>query len=236
MTGASYEPYEPSEPGARRSEPTVSLPDADRVGRLTPGPRRVPPALRLATTTLGPIGLFVLFMTALSPMAVWILLPWTIPVAAAVGLAIVGLRCAALYRARVPVLRWGEVATVTAAQESIGSSSYTNVPMRRARGWHTWWESYTGQGRRTELTFTVAGRAGRLVVGGAPYEGGVVLADPRDPSKALCVSQLWFSVEPDDAGQLPHGLPALAWLGVLLTLGSLAALLGLLVAGVVLLA
>lgn len=205
-----------------RVEKDVFLPDPDKVERLAPGPRPVPLGARLATTTLGPVELFVLLMLGVCPLALWILVPGSLLVAATAGAVLVGLRATRLCRRRVPVLRWGEVATVTAAHESLGSSSYTNVPMRRARGWDARWEGYTGQGRSTELSYTVAGRPGTLRVGGAPYEGGVVLADPRDPASALCVSQLWFSVKPGSDGQLPRGLSFVAWLGVLLTLGSLA--------------
>lgn len=205
-------------------EKDVFLPDPDKVERIAPGPRPVPLEMRLATTTLGPVELFVLVMTSVCPLALWILVPGAALVASVVGTVVLGTRCARLWRSRVPLLRCGEVATVTSVHETIGSSSYTNVPLRRARGWDARWQSYTGQGRRTDIAYTIDGVPGRLQVRGAPYDGGVVLADPRRPGSSLCVSQLWFSVKPGRDGQLPRGLPFTAWLGVVLTLGAVAAM------------
>lgn len=200
------------------------MPDPDKVERIEPGPRTVPLALRLAAVCLGPVELFVLLMLAVAPMALWILVPGALLLGAVVGTLVVGLRCSRLYRRRVPLLTWGEVATVTSVQESVGSSSYTNVPMRRARGWDARWQSYTGSGRSTEIGYTVAGRVGSITVGGAPYDGGVVLADPRSPSRALCVSELWTSVKPGPDGRLPTGLQVGAAIGVVVTVGLFAAM------------
>lgn len=198
------------------------LPDPDKVERIAPGPRPVPLGARLAAVCLGPVELFVLLVLTVAPMALWILVPGALLLGSILGTVLVGLRCSRLYRRRVPLLTWGEVATVTSVQESIGSSSYSNVPMRRARGWDARWQSYTGSGRSTEIGYTVAGRAGSITLRGAPYDGGVVLADPRSPGRALCVSELWTSVKPGPDGRLPRGIQAGAAIGAVVTLGLLA--------------
>ncbi len=225
----AYEPY------VAPAEAPERLPDADLVGRLAPAPRPVSPALRLATTTLGPVETFLVLVLMVSPMALWILVDGALLVGAVVALAIVGARCARRYHRRVPLLRDGEVATVTSVQQAPTATSYSSVPMRRARGWRTRWTSYTGQGVRTDLAFTVAGRPGSLRLSGPPYDGGVVLADPSHPERALCVSELSCDVEPGPDGQLPRGLSPSAWLVVGLTIGVLLALVGVAGLGVVLL-
>ena len=179
---------------------------------------------------LSPVGLFLLVIVAVSPLALWILVPGALVAGLVVGSLALGARIVTRYLLWVPVLREGEVAQVTAVVPSTASTSFTNVPLRRARGWDARWEAYTGPGYRTEVSYTVAGSPGMLVLFGPPYDGGVVLADPRRPARALCVSQLPFSVHPDQHGQVRGGLPVFGWVSMVGTLGSEAAMLALLVA------
>ncbi len=207
----------------------ASLPGPETVDRLVAAPRRVPLTMRVGATAAGPTELFVLYMLAICPIALWVIYPWTLLVGLAAGVAVVGSRCYARYQRLVPMLRDGEVATVVGATETMGSSSYTNWPVRVARGWASRWTSYTGQSRRTTIRYRIDGVEREHVVTGAPYDGGVVLAAPRRPDDAICVSQLPFSAHPGPDGQLQGGLTVFGWVGVLLTLGGLAAMVALFV-------
>ena len=44
-----------------------------------------------------------------------------------------------------------------------------------------------------------------------------MLADPRAPDRALCVSQLGFNATPRADGQYPGTISAWSWIGILLT-------------------
>lgn len=208
-----------------RGQPVAaSLPGPETVDRLVPAPRGVPLSMRVGATAAGPTELFVLYLLAISPIALWLLVPWALLVAVCLGITVVGLRCVQRYQRLVPLLRDGEVATVVAATETMGASSYTNWPVRVARGWTSRWTSYSGQSRRTTLRYRIDGVERELTVTGAPYDGGVVLAAPRRPDDAVCVSQLPFSARPGPDGQLQGGLTVMGWVSVLLTLGGLAAM------------
>lgn len=220
----SYEPYVPSARGESPSEV-----------RLEPGPRHVPLPLLLGVGALGPIGVFVLLMVAISPMALWILFPWTIPLAAGLGALAIGARCWLRCRSRGHVLRWGEVARVTGVERSGSATTYTNVPMRRGRGWDVRWRSYTGPGAVSTVSFAVGAAEGVLRLRGAPYDGAIVLADPRNPRRALCLSQVAVGVRPDEAGRLPRSLTLGEWAVTALTWLSLLALVVVAVGGLALL-
>ncbi len=194
-----------------------SLPSPETVDRLEEPPRRVPFGYRLAAVNMGVVEAFVLFMLAVCPLAVWLLVPASVPVALCVGaVAVLAVRVLK-YRRVVPVLKHGEVATVDVGEVSGTATTMTNMPLRGARGWDSRIRMYTGPSYSTELRFTVGGREGTHTVRGRPYEGGVVLADPRAPSRALCITELPFAVRPDVDGRWLGRLPAGTWIAALLT-------------------
>ena len=194
-----------------------SLPSPGSVERLEEPPRRVPLGYRLAAANLGLVEAFVLFMLAVSPLALWILVPGSATVALCVGAVLVLAVRVRRYRRVVPVLRHGEVATVEVGEVSGTATTMTNLPLRGARGWDSRIRMYSGPGYATELRFTVGGRDGTHTVRGRPYEGGVVLADPRSPSRALCVSELPYAVRPDRDGRWLGSLPVGTWGAAVLT-------------------
>lgn len=204
-----------------------SLPSPGTVDRLEEPPRSVPLGYRLAAVNLGIVEAFLLFMLAVSPLAVWLLVPSTIPVALVVATAAVLAVRVRRYRRIVPVLRHGEVAVVEVGEVTSTSTTMTNMPLRGARGWDSRIRMYSGSSFRTELRYTVGGRQGTHTVRGRPYEGGVVLADPRSPDRALCITELPFAARPDVDGRWLGRLPAGVWIGVLCTW----AVIGLLVGG-----
>lgn len=202
--------------------------DADL--RLAEPPRPVPLAYQVTCVSLGPLGLFLFFMLAVSPMALWILVPVAGVLALVFGITLLSAWCFFHYRRIIPLLRVGEVATVTDVQERVTSTSFTNWPIRRGSGWSTRLQPYTGSGHRATLRFTVGGREGTVEVYGAPYEGAVVLADPASPSRAICVSQIPFSVRPGADGHFEARPSVWSWISAILTLGALAAMIAALVA------
>jgi hypothetical protein len=194
-----------------------SLPSPSSVDRLEEPPRRVPLGYRLAAMNMGVVEGFVLFMFGVSPLAVWLLVPYSATIALCVfAVAAVAMRVRR-YRRFVPVLRRGEVATVEVGEVEATSTSMTTMPLRGARGWDSRIRTYSGPSYRSELRFTVGGREGTHVLKGRPYEGGVVIADPRAPGRALCVSELPFPARPDVDGRWLARLPVGVWIAVLLT-------------------
>ncbi|WP_205473361.1 hypothetical protein [Nocardioides sp. SYSU D00038] len=193
---------------------------------LAAPPRRVPAVMHLGLFAWRGWELFTVVMVVVAPLALWIFLPAGLPVMLGLVLAVVvGYRWR-LHRQRMRVLRWGKVATVTDVTTSPTSTSYTNVPMRQARGWRTTSRAYTGQGVRSEVAFEVEEAPGRLVLKGLPYAGGVVLADPRRTADALCISSVPFSVAPGPDGELAVHVSLWQGIGAGLTLGLYAALAG----------
>ncbi len=185
---------------------------------LAEPPRPVPLAYRLAALGLGAWEAFALLLFGLAPMALWILQAHIRTAAFVVAaLLVVGTRVRRYVR-RVGVLRWGKVATVTTAESHISSTSYTNVPLRQARGWDVTTQLHTGSSVTTRISYMVDGQAGSIRVRGLPYVDGVVLADSRKPSRAMVVSQFPHSVRPGLDGQLVGRLAPGRWAWLLLTL------------------
>lgn len=199
---------------------------------LAEPPRHVPLGYRLATFDLSGYELFALLMGLVGPIALWAFQPITIP--AGLILAVLAILTFRLrrYRQRIGVLRWGKVATVTANQTLsegtyYGGVTYQNMRKRHASGWDATTSWYSGPGYRNKVDFTVDGRPGTLTFQGLLYSDGVVLADPREPSRALCVSQFPYPVRPGPDGELTGELPGRMWAGILVTLvveGGLVAL------------
>ncbi len=174
--------------------------------------------------------LFTILMVLVSPIAVWILVPWTVPVLFVVLVVVVVALRARRYVRRVGVLRWGKVARVTNADEIsrgtyFSGTTYQNIRLRQATGWDTTTRWYSGPGSKSTINYSVDDSDGTLTLRGLPYANGVILADPRKPNRAYCVSSFPFSVKPDANGEyVDHGLSPWAWLGIGLTVTVYAAL------------
>jgi hypothetical protein len=119
---------------------------------------------------------------------------------------------------RNALLRWGEVAEVTGSHLLARGTYYTgttvqNTRLSQANGWHVTRRTYSGPISRTRIDYRINGTPASMVLRGLAYTNGVVLADPRKPSRALCVSSFPYDVEPDANGNWPGRVTAglLAW-------------------------
>jgi hypothetical protein len=195
-----------------------SAPPVD--GRLAPAPRKIPAAFWLAE--LLPFRwwyVFALFMVAVTPIALWIQLPIAFPIAAVLTVAVIYAFQFRFARDRIALLKWGQVATVTGTQILSRATYYSgttwrNVPLPLARGWRVERPMYSGPSTKTLIRYTVNGSAGELVVGGRQYIDGVVLADPRKPARALCVTSFRYDLDRDEAGNWIGRIRPLLKLGV----------------------
>jgi hypothetical protein len=191
--------------------------------RLADPPRRVPFAFRLATFSWSWWETFALLMAVVAPIAVWAFLPQLVPAGLIAAVLVIGYLRLRKYVIRVGVLKWGKVATVTNAEElSRGTyysgTTYQNMRVRQAHGWDVVTSWYSGPASKTQLKYTLDGTNASLTLRGLPYAGGVVLADSRKPTRAVCVSQFPYSVKPDVDGQLVARLTPWLWGGTIATL------------------
>ena len=69
------------------------------------------------------------------------------------------------------------------------------------------WKWYSGPAYKTKVEYQVGSGHGSLIIRGLEYEDGVILADPRRPERALCVSSFPYGIEPDDSGNWVGTLP-----------------------------
>jgi hypothetical protein len=204
-------------------------------GRLAAAPRRVPAVFLLAE--LLPFRwwyIWGLFMIAVAPIALWGAFPlaFTITALAAV-VAIYGYQ---LYGAtqRLALLKWGEVATVNGGDTlSRGTyysgTTYYNAYLPVASGWTVERPRYSGPSTKTKVSYQLGDYSGEIIVRGREYTDGVVLADPRKPSRARCVTAFAYNLDRDESGNwIGHLRPRLvvgmvAWLVVLVGWLALAA-------------
>lgn len=208
--------------GALFGHPTPPGPP-EVVAPLAEPPRHVPFSYRLATFDLSGYELFILLMGFVAPIALWAFVPVVVPaglILAVLGIAIFRIR---RYNQRIPVLKWGKVATVTNNETlSEGTyysgTTYQNMRKRTASGWNVTTSWYSGPGYTNKVDYLVDGINGSLKFRGLLYTDGVILADPRKQDRALCVSQLPYSVKPGPDGQFPGELSAWKWGGIITTL------------------
>ena len=174
--------------------------------RLSDAPRRIPLAFVLAD--LLPFRwwyVFALFMVAVPPIALWITNPRLLgPAAVVTVLAIYAVQSRAA-RKRHALLKWGRVAQVTGADvisqgTYYSGTTYSNVWLPQAHGWTVSRDLSSGGSTKTKVGYVLDGHAGDLVLGGRPYVDGVVLADPRHPERALCVSSFPYDLDRDENG------------------------------------
>jgi hypothetical protein len=189
----------------------AGFPAAPVDSRLAPAPRRIPVAFWLAELLpfrwwvhvwiLAMVG----FVVGLGLITVWVHIP--------VGFSVVAvLTLVAIYAfnflgtlKRFALLKWGQVATVTGTQilsraTYYSGTTWSNVPLPVARGWKVERPMYSGPGTKTRIRYTINGSPGELVVSGREYYDGVVLADPRNPARALCVTSFPYDLDRDESG------------------------------------
>ncbi|WP_155992886.1 hypothetical protein [Nocardioides sp. URHA0020] len=193
------------------------------VAPLAPPPRSVPIAFRLAVFSWSWWEQFGLVIGFTGPIALWGFFPWTIPLGLIAALVTIVVLRGRRSWVRLRLLKWGQVASVTGAQElSQGTYysgvTYSNMIVPQARGWDVTRDFYSGPATTTQISYSLAGVPGTLRLRGLPYDDGVVLADSRKPSVALCVSSFPYAVKPDAGGELVGRLRARAWLGIVLTM------------------
>jgi hypothetical protein len=200
--------------------PGAARPDA----RLAPAPRAVPWAFKFLVFPFSFWTLFALFMVTVAPIALWIFVPLAAAVVAALTFVIVAAMTLRRTHLRNSLLKWGEVATVTNADlRSRGTyysgTTYSNVRLAQAHGWTVERRWYSGPGSKTHVEYQVGSGIGELTLRGLPYDDGVILADPRNPARALCVSAYPYDLGRDESGNWVGRVPQRVLVGsVIMTL------------------
>ena len=173
---------------------------------LAAPPRRIPAGFLLAEAL--PFRwwyVWTLFMVAVVPIAVWFGYPRAFAVAAVLALiAIYGVQLRSAAK-RVALLRWGVVATVVDSDVVSEATYYSgttwyNVLMPVAHGWTVTRQRWSGPNTKTRVNYEVDGYRAELVVKGREYIDGVILADQRQPSRALCVTAFPYDLDRDESG------------------------------------
>ena len=195
----------------------------EAVAPLAEPPRHVPMSFRLATFDLSFYELFILVMGFIAPIAVWAFEPVVIPAALIAAVLLIGWFRGRRYVRRIGLLKWGKVATVTTNETLdkgtyFSGTTYNNMRKRRATGWDASTIWYSGPAYKNKVDYTLDGVPGSLEFQGLQYTGGVILADSRKQTRALCVSQFPYSVKPGPDGQLTGELSAWLWGGIIATL------------------
>ena len=197
-------------------------PPPEVLAPLADPPRHIPFTLKLATFAWSWWELFGLVIGVTAPIALWMFVPQAFSVVLVIAVLVIAWFRIRRYR-RLGLLKHGKVATVTSAvAQSIGTYysgvTYQNMRVPQAHGWHVTRSFYSGPSTTTKIDYTVDGATGSMLLRGLPYDQGVVLADPRKPERAACVSAFPFSMQPGPDGQLVGDLSAWSWLGVISTL------------------
>ncbi|WP_006244309.1 DUF3060 domain-containing protein [Mycolicibacterium tusciae] len=191
--------------------PPFDYPGQDRSSSLyevalAPAPRRVP--LRFLLAEALPFRwwyLFAMFIVAIPPIIVWFMQPrLVLPAAVLVLLLIYGFHLRGVVT-RLALLKWGQVATVTGTEvlsqgTYYGGTTYSNVVLPVARGWTVARPIWSGPKTKTRIRYALGRQLGEITVGGREYVDGVILADQRNPQRALCVTSFPYDLDRDDAG------------------------------------
>jgi hypothetical protein len=196
--------------------------------RLSPPPRSVPFAYRAVAIPFSMWTLFTLFMIAVAPIALWIFIP--LSAVAVAGLTFLVAIAVLLRKSarRHALLKWGEVATVVNTDLLARGTYYSgttvqNVRMAQAHGWTVERRWYSGPVSKTRVDYELRGTRASIVIRGLEYDDGVILADSRDPSRALCVSSFPYNLERDEAGNWTGQIPARVKVGSLVMIDLLIA-------------
>lgn len=198
------------------------VPSSEPVAPLADPPRPVPWSFRLATFDLSWYELFLLVILTAAPIAVWIYFPAVVPAALLLAVAVIATFRGRRYARRIGMLKWGEVADVTHHEvvtqgTYYGGVTYNNMRKRTARGWDVSTLWYSGPAYTNKVDYTLDGVAGSLTYRGLLYTNGVVLADSRNPARALCVVEFPYSVKPGPDGQLTGEVSLGRWVGIAVT-------------------
>jgi hypothetical protein len=174
--------------------------------QLAPAPRKVPVAFLFAEML--PFRwwyVWVLFMVAVAPIALWIPMPAAFAAVAILTLvAIYGVQLRGA-KNRIALLKWGQVATIIGT-ETLSRGTYysgttwSNVYLPVAHGWTVTRQRWSGPSTKTRIRYTLGGYQGELVVRGREYIDGVVLADQRRPARALCVTSFAYDLDREAGG------------------------------------
>ena len=180
--------------------------------RLAPTPRAVPTAVKLIVFPFRFWTLFALFMVSIAPLALWIFVPVAGVFAVAGTFLVLTFLTLRRRHLRHVLLKWGEVATVTgtnllSAGTYYSGTTYQNVRLAQAHGWKVTREWYSGPGYKTRVSYQIGTGTGTVVIRGREYLDGVILADPRHPTRALCVSSFPYDIEPDYSGNWVGTVP-----------------------------
>jgi hypothetical protein len=57
------------------------------------------------------------------------------------------------------------------------------------------------------VSYQVGSGSGSVIIRGLEYRDGVILADPRQPERALCISSFPYDIEPDHTGNWASTVP-----------------------------
>jgi hypothetical protein len=189
---------------------------------LADPPRHVPLAFVAAGFSWRWWEVWAFFMVAVAPIALWIAIPWTATVAGLITLAVAVVLRLRADRVNIRLLRNGKVAQQVRVRDDhtgtyYSGVTYQNVRMAVAHGWQVQREWYSGPGTKSVLDYTVDGSAGSMTLHGLPYQGGVILADPRKPDHAKCVSQFPYDLDRDPSGNWIGAVPTRVWVGSVAT-------------------
>ena len=224
LNEATGVPYGGSDPQdvAIDDQPAV-LSSPEHVASLAEPPRRVPFAYKLATFNLKVYELFCLVIGFTAPIAIWVFWPGVFPVALVAAVLVIAWFRIRTYLRRNAILKWGKVATVTnndtlSKGTYYSGMTYNNMRLRQANGWDAETIWYSGPGYKNKVDYTLDGVAGSHTFRGLRYTNGVILADSRKPSRAMCVSQFPYSVKPGPDGQFTGALSPWLWGGVIATI------------------
>jgi len=106
---------------------------------------------------------------------------------------------------RLALLKWGEVATVTGSDvQSRGTyysgTTWSNAYLPVAHGWSVDRPRYSGPSNKTKVSYRLGDYEGQITLRGREYDDGVVLADPRNPARAMCVTAFAYDLDRDPSG------------------------------------
>jgi hypothetical protein len=183
----------------------IVQPDAP-TSPLAPPPRAVPTVFLLAEAL--PFRwwyVWTLFMVAITPIALWLGAPLAFAVVAVATLVAIYAFQLSTSRTRLALLTWGMPATVVGSEivsqgTYYSGTTYSNVFLPVAHGWTVTRELWSGPSTKTRVSYTLGDYRGEIIVKGREYDDGVILADQRDPSKALCVSSFPYDLDRDESG------------------------------------
>jgi hypothetical protein len=174
--------------------------------RLALAPRRIPAVFLLVDMLRFRFWyVWAMFMVAVAPISLWISVPAAFAAAAVSTLVAIYAVNIVTARTRRELLKWGQVATVTGSEITsqgtyYSGTTYSNMIVPVAHGWTVTRSMYSGPKTKTRVRYTLDGYQGELTVRGREYIDGVILADQRNPARALCVTSFPYDLDRDTEG------------------------------------